>query len=56
MNRIRKSLFAAAIGSIVTFGSGTAFGADVTLKLSGGERGASGDHVREWRRQDLGRR
>ena len=35
MNRIRKSVFAAALGSIVTLGSGTAFGADVTLKLSG---------------------
>ena len=35
MNRIRKSVFAAALGSIVTFGSGTAFGADVMLKLSG---------------------
>ena len=35
MNRIRKSVFAAAVGSIVTLGSGTAFGADVMLKLSG---------------------
>ncbi len=35
MKRIRKSMFAAAIVSIVTFGGGTAFGADVKLTLSG---------------------
>ena len=35
MKRIRKSMFAAAIVSIVTFGGGAAFGADVKLKLSG---------------------
>lgn len=35
MNRVRKSMFAAAIASIVAFGGTTAFGADVMLKLSG---------------------
>ena len=35
MKRIRKSMFAAAIVSIVTFGGVAAFGADVKLKLSG---------------------
>jgi hypothetical protein len=35
MKRITKSMFAAAIVSLVTFGTGTAFGADVKLKLSG---------------------
>lgn len=35
MKRITKSMFAAAIVSLVTLGTGTAFGADVKLKLSG---------------------
>jgi len=35
MKRIGKSMFATAIVSIVTFGAGAAFSADVKLKLSG---------------------
>lgn len=35
MNRSRNSMFAAAMFSLVTLGIGMAFGADVTLKLSG---------------------
>lgn len=35
MKRITKSMFAAAIVSLVTLGTGTAFGADVKIKLSG---------------------
>ena len=35
MKPIRKSMLAAAIVSIFTFGGGAAFGADVKLKLSG---------------------
>lgn len=35
MIRISKSVLAAAMLSIATFGSGAAFGADVMLKLSG---------------------